>query len=50
MEVTAERDAYLRLAKHSMENSRQLLPNFNIRSAKAYGGYIVSRLRKLNLA
>ncbi|UJR23019.1 hypothetical protein I4U23_026045 [Adineta vaga] len=40
MALTAEREAYLRLAAHSMENSRQLVPNFNIRSPKAYGGYI----------
>jgi hypothetical protein len=42
MALTAEREAYLRLAAHSMENSRQIAPHFNSRSAKAYGGYIVS--------
>lgn len=42
MALTAEREAYLRLAAHSMENSRQIAPNFNIRSPKAYGGYVVS--------
>jgi hypothetical protein len=42
MALTAEREAYLRLAAHSMESSRQLAPNFNIRTPKAYGGYIVS--------
>ncbi len=42
MALAAEREAYLRLATHSMENSRHFAPNFNIRSPKAYGGYIVS--------
>ncbi len=42
MALTAEREAYLRLAAHSMENSRQIAPNFNGRSPKAYGGYVVS--------
>ena len=42
MALTTEREAYLRLAAHSMENSRQLVPNFNIRSPKSYGGYVVS--------
>ena len=42
MALTAEREAYLRLAEHSMANSRQIAPNFNIRSPKAYGGYVVS--------
>lgn len=42
MSLTAEREAYLRLAAHSMDNSRQLAPNFNLNSPKAYGGYIVS--------
>jgi hypothetical protein len=42
MALAAEREAYLRLAAHSMENSRQLAPNFNMRSPKAYGGYVVS--------
>ncbi len=52
MALAAEREAYLRLAAHSMENSRQLAPNFNMRSPKAYGGYVVSiflSLTKLNL-
>ena len=56
MALTAEREAYLRLAAHSMENSRQIAPNFNMRSPKAYGGYVVSIFRyfififnKLNL-
>ncbi len=51
MALTAEREAYLRLAAHSMENSRQIAPNFNIRSPKAYGGYVVSisLLNKSNL-
>jgi len=40
MALTAEREAYLRLAAHSMENSSRMVPNFNIRSPKAYGGYI----------
>ncbi|CAF1169867.1 unnamed protein product [Adineta ricciae] len=40
MALTTEREAYLRLAAHSMENSRQLVPNFNIRSPKSYGGYV----------
>ncbi|CAF1501590.1 unnamed protein product [Adineta ricciae] len=42
MALTAERDAYLRLAAHSMERSEQLTSHFNIRSPKAYGGYVVS--------
>jgi hypothetical protein len=42
MALTAEREAYLRLAAHSMERSDQLAPHFNIRSPKAYGGYVVS--------
>jgi hypothetical protein len=42
MALTAEREAYLRLATHSMENSSRFVPNFNIRSSKAYGGYVVS--------
>ncbi|CAF1061174.1 unnamed protein product [Rotaria sp. Silwood1] len=42
MSLAAEREAYLRLAAHSMENSRQIAPNFNIHSPKAYGGYVVS--------
>jgi hypothetical protein len=42
MALTAEREAYLRLAAHSMERSEQIAPHFNIRSPKAYGGYIVS--------
>jgi RNA recognition motif-containing protein len=42
MSLTAEREAYLRLAAHSMENSRQIAPNFNMQSPKAYGGYIAS--------
>jgi len=40
MALTAEREAYLRLAEHSMNNSRQMAPNFNSRSPKAYGGYV----------
>ncbi|CAF0947903.1 unnamed protein product [Rotaria sp. Silwood1] len=40
MSLAAEREAYLRLAAHSMENSRQIAPNFNIHSPKAYGGYV----------
>ncbi|CAM4865741.1 unnamed protein product [Rotaria socialis] len=40
MSLAAERDAYLRLAAHSMENSRQIAPNFNVHSPKAYGGYV----------
>jgi hypothetical protein len=40
MALTAERDAYLRLAAHSMERSEQIAPHFNIRSPKAYGGYV----------
>ena len=39
MALTAEREAYLRLAAHSMERSEQIAPHFNIRSPKAYGGY-----------
>ena len=42
MALTAEREAYLRLAAHSMDRSEQLAPHFNIRSPKAYGGYVVS--------
>lgn len=42
MALTAEREAYLRLAAHSMENSSRIAPHFNIRSPKAYGGYVVS--------
>ncbi|CAF0774232.1 unnamed protein product [Adineta steineri] len=42
MALAAEREAYLRLAQHSMDNSRQFAPNINSRSPKAYGGYIVS--------
>jgi len=42
MALTAERDAYLRLAAHSMERSEQIAPHFNFRSPKAYGGYVVS--------
>ena len=42
MALTAEREAYLRLAAYSIENSRQFAPNFNIHSPKAYGGYVVS--------
>ena len=42
MALTAEREAYLRLAAHSMERSEQIAPHFNIRSPKAYGGYVVS--------
>jgi hypothetical protein len=45
MALTAEREAYLRLAAHSMENSRQIAPNFNTRSPKAYGGFVVSVYR-----
>jgi len=40
MALTAEREAYLRLAAHSMERSEHIAPHFNIRSPKAYGGYI----------
>lgn len=40
----AEREAYLRLATHSMERSEQIAPHLNIRSPKAYGGYVVSCL------
>ncbi|CAF3249215.1 unnamed protein product [Rotaria socialis] len=40
MALTAEREAYLRLAAHSMERSEQIAPHFNIRSPKAYGGYV----------
>lgn len=40
MALTAERDAYLRLAAHSMERSEQIAPHFNFRSPKAYGGYV----------
>ncbi|UJR25882.1 hypothetical protein I4U23_007231 [Adineta vaga] len=43
MALTAERDAYLRLAAHSMERSEQLTTHFNIRSPKAYGGYVPSQ-------
>ncbi len=46
MALTAEREAYLRLAAHSMERSEQIAPHFNIRSPKAYGGYIVSIIQK----
>lgn len=42
MALTAERDAYLRLAAQSIERSEQLAPHFTVRSAKAYGGYVVS--------
>lgn len=42
MALTAEREAYLRLATHSMENSRRIAPHFNVQSPKAYGGYVVS--------
>jgi hypothetical protein len=42
MALTAEREAYLRLAAHSIERSDQIAPHFNIRSPKAYGGYVVS--------
>ncbi|CAF1576959.1 unnamed protein product, partial [Rotaria sordida] len=42
MALTAEREAYLRLAAHSMERSEQIAPHFNIRSPKAYGGYVPS--------
>jgi hypothetical protein len=42
MELTAKREAYLRLAAHSMENSRQFAPNFAFHSPKAYGGYVSS--------
>ncbi|CAF0934600.1 unnamed protein product [Adineta steineri] len=47
MALTAEREAYLRLAAHSMERSDQLAPHFNIRSPKAYGGYAVSNIIKI---
>ncbi len=47
MALTAEREAYLRLAAHSMERSEQIAPHFNIRSPKAYGGYIVSIKMKI---
>jgi RNA recognition motif-containing protein len=40
MALTAEREAYLRLAAHSMERSEQIAPHFNFRSPKAYGGYV----------
>lgn len=40
MSLAAGREAYLRLANHSMENSNRIAPNLNIRSPKAYGGYI----------
>jgi RNA recognition motif-containing protein len=40
MALTAEREAYLRLAAHSMERSEQIAQHFNIRSPKAYGGYV----------
>lgn len=40
MALAAEREAYLRLATHSMERSEQIAPNLNVRSAKAYGGYV----------
>ncbi|CAM4781207.1 unnamed protein product [Rotaria magnacalcarata] len=40
MSLAAEKDAYLRLAAHSMENSRQIAPNFNMNSPKHYGGYV----------
>lgn len=40
MEVSAEREAYKRLAAHSMERSEQIAPHLNIRSPKAYGGYV----------
>lgn len=40
MALTAEREAYLRLAASSMENSRRFIPNANIRAPKAYGGYV----------
>jgi RNA recognition motif-containing protein len=43
MALTAEREAYLRLAEHSMANSSRFVPNFNIRSPKAYGGYVTSQ-------
>ncbi|CAF1312593.1 unnamed protein product [Rotaria sordida] len=46
MSLTAEREAYLRLAAHSMETSRQVAPNFNIHSPKAYGGYITIDIYK----
>jgi len=45
MSLAAGREAYLRLANHSMENSNRIAPNLNIRSPKAYGGYIVSCLK-----
>lgn len=40
MALTAEREAYLQLAASSLENSRRFVPNVNIRSPKAYGGYV----------
>ena len=49
MALAAEREAYLRLANHSMENSRQIAPHFNVRSPKAYGGYAVSIVEQLNI-
>ena len=48
MALTAEREAYLRLAAHSMERSEQIAPHFNIRSPKAYGGYVVSIFTSIN--
>ena len=42
MALTSERDAYLRLAAHSIDRSEQIAQHFNIRSPKAYGGYVVS--------
>jgi hypothetical protein len=47
MALTAEREAYLRLAAHSMERSEQIAPHFNIRSPKAYGGYVVSNYMEI---
>lgn len=48
MALTTDREAYLRLAKHSMENSRQFLPNFNFSSSKSYGSFVPSAISHQN--
>ena len=42
MALTAEREAYTRLATDSIQRSEQIAPRVNIRSTEAYGGYVVS--------
>lgn len=50
MALKTEHEAYLRLAAHSLENSKQIAHNLNnLTSPKAYGGYVVSMIIHINL-